>query len=225
MPSITATPSWPRGSAASWNSWPSASANARTSSRPPARRRPDARPPLSLKPFQAPRPPMTRTPWLAYGCLALSTSLIGSYVGLSKLLVAAFPVFLLAWLRFGMAAVLMAGWLRRGADEAPLDTRTRWLLFVESFLGNFLFSICLLFGLKLSSAVVAGVIMAGIPAAVALMSWLALGEKIAPRVLAGIALGVSGIATVALGKDDGGASTSALGAALLLGAVFCEASY
>ena len=168
---------------------------------------------------------MTRTPWLAYGCLALSTSLIGSYVGLSKLLVAAFPVFLLAWLRFGMAAVLMAGWLRRGADEAPLDTRTRWLLFVESFLGNFLFSICLLFGLKLSSAVVAGVIMAGIPAAVALMSWLALGEKIAPRVLAGIALGVSGIATVALGKDDGGASTSALGAALLLGAVFCEASY
>jgi len=166
-----------------------------------------------------------RTPWLAYACLALSTSLVGSYVGLSKLLLAVFPVFLLAWLRFGMAAVLMASWLKRGANEAPLDSRARRLLFLESFLGNFLFSICLLFGLQASSVVVAGVILAGIPAAVALLSWLSLGERIAPRVLIGIALGVGGIALVALGKNDGGASTSPLGAALLLGAVFCEACY
>ena len=33
-----------------------------------------------------------------------SMALVGSYVGLSKLLVAVFPVFLLAWLRFGIAA-------------------------------------------------------------------------------------------------------------------------
>ncbi|MET0518003.1 MAG: DMT family transporter, partial [Burkholderiaceae bacterium] len=170
------------------------------------------------------------TPWLAYGCLALSTSLIGSYVGLSKLLVLAFPIFLLAWLRFGIAALLMLPWLRRGAAEPALDARTRRLLFWESFLGNFLFSICLLFGLKSSSAVAAGVIMAGIPAAVAALSWLLLGERIAPRVLLGIVCGVAGIMLVALGKDGsggagGGAPTSPLGAALLLGAVFCEASY
>ena len=168
--------------------------------------------------------PSHRTPWLAYVCLAASTSLIGSYVGLSKLLVLAFPVFLLAWLRFGLAALLMAGWVRRGADEAPLDGRSRWLLFWESFLGNFLFSICLLFGLKASSAVVAGVIMAGIPAAVAALSWLFAREKIAPRVLLGIALGVAGIAIVALGKSDAGTSTP-LGTLLLIGAVLCEASY
>jgi len=168
-----------------------------------------------------------RTPWLAYACLALSTSLVGSYVGLSKLLVLAFPIFLLAWLRFGMAAVLMAGWLKRGPAEAPLDRRSRWLLFWESFLGNFMFSICLLFGLKLSSAVAAGVIMAGIPAAVAGLSWLSSREPIAPRVLLGIAFGVGGIALVALGKSDGGATstTSPLGTVLLLGAVFCEACY
>jgi drug/metabolite transporter (DMT)-like permease len=173
--------------------------------------------------------PPHRLPWLAYACLALSTSLVGSYVGLSKLLVAVFPVFLLAWLRFGIAAVLMAGWLKRGADEPPLDARSRRLLFWESFLGNFLFSICLLFGLRHSSAVVAGVVLAGIPAAVALLSWLLLGERIARRVLVGIALGVTGIALVALGKADGGGAyttaTSPLGAALLLGAVFCEACY
>lgn len=168
-----------------------------------------------------------RTPWLAFACLAASTSLIGSYVGLSKLLVLAFPVFLLAWLRFGIAAVLMMGWVKRGANEPPLDKRSRWLLFWESFLGNFLFSICLLFGLKASSAVVAGVIMAGIPAAVAGLSWLVSREKIAPRVLLGIALGVAGIATVALGKGDAsdGSTATPLGTLLLLGAVLCEASY
>lgn len=166
------------------------------------------------------------TPWLAYASLALSTSLVGSYVGLSKLLVLVFPVFLLAWLRFGMAAVFMLPWLRRAPHEPRLDGRTRGLLFLESFLGNFLFSICLLYGLRASSAVVAGVILAGIPAAVALLSRIVLGERIAPRVAAGIALSVAGIALVALGRSgDAMAGTSTWGALLVLGAVFCEACY
>lgn len=87
-------------------------------------------------------------PWLSYLSLAASTSVIGSYVGLSKLLVVVFPVFLLAWLRFGMAAVFMLPWLKRGPTEKPLTGRTRFLLFLESFFGNFLFSICLLFGMN-----------------------------------------------------------------------------
>jgi drug/metabolite transporter (DMT)-like permease len=103
----------------------------------------------------------------AYACLALSMSLVGSYVALSKPLVAVFPVMLLAWLRFGIGALAMAHWLRRPAEEAPLDGRTRRLLFLESFLGNFLFSVCMLFGVSLTSAVSAGVIMAAIPAVVA----------------------------------------------------------
>lgn len=163
-------------------------------------------------------------PWRAYGLLAASTSLIGSYVGLSKLLVAAFPVFLLAGLRFALAAVLMLPWLKKPASEAPLDARSRGLLFLESFLGNFLFSICMLFGLRHSSAVVAGVILAGIPAAVALLSRVFLHERLGGRTLAGIGCAVAGIALVALGRQ-GGAQTTPLGVLLLLAAVFCEASY
>ena len=49
---------------------------------------------------------------LAFLCLALSMSLVGVYVALSKPLVAAIPVFLLGWMRFGIAAVAMAGWLK-----------------------------------------------------------------------------------------------------------------
>lgn len=167
---------------------------------------------------------MHPVPWRSYALLAASTSLIGSYVGLSKLLVAAFPVFLLAGLRFGIAALLMLPWLQKPAHEAPLDARSRGLLFMESFLGNFLFSICMLFGLRQSSAVVAGVILAGIPAAVALLSRAFLRERLSGRMLAGIACAVAGIALVALGRE-GGAQTTPLGALLLVAAVFCEASY
>jgi drug/metabolite transporter (DMT)-like permease len=167
---------------------------------------------------------MHPVPWRAYALLAASTSLVGSYVGLSKLLVVAFPVFLLAGLRFGLAAVLMLPWLKKPAHEAPLDAHSRWLLFLESFLGNFLFSICMLFGLRQSSAVVAGVVMAGIPAAVALLSRVFLREMLSRRVLAGIACAVGGIAMVATSKQ-GGAETTPQGALLLLAAVFCEASY
>jgi drug/metabolite transporter (DMT)-like permease len=168
------------------------------------------------------------TPLLAYLSLAASMALVGSYVGLSKILVAVFPVLLLAWLRFGIAAVAMAHWVRRGAGDAPLTPHDRRLLFWESFLGNFLFSICMLFGVKLTSALAAGIMMAAIPAAVALLSWMFLGERIRGRVKVAIALAAAGIVMLALARDGTGQSAAAaspLGYALLLGAVVCEACY
>jgi len=166
-------------------------------------------------------------PLAAYLCLAGSMFLVGSYVGLSKLLVAALPVFLLGWLRFAIAAVAMLPWLRKPGGEVPLSRHDRWLLFWESFLGNFLFSICMLYGVALTSAVAAGVTMAAIPAVVALMSWLFLKERIAPRVWAAIACAAAGIVLLALARGDGGpaGAMSPLGFALLMGAVVCEASY
>jgi drug/metabolite transporter (DMT)-like permease len=166
------------------------------------------------------------TPWLSYLCLATSMAVVGSYVGLSKVLVLVFPVFLLAWLRFGIAAVAMLGWIRRPVGEAPLSLHDRRLVFLESFFGNFLFSVCMLFGVALSSALAAGVIMAGLPATVALLSRLFLKERIAPRVLVGIVCAVAGIALVSLAKTHTAAAPSSLlGNVLLLGAVTCEASY
>ncbi len=168
---------------------------------------------------------MTRI--VAYGCLALSMALVGSYVALSKPLVAVFPVFLLAWLRFGLGGLGMLAWLRKPPAEAPLSRTTRRLLFAQSLFGNFLFSICMLLGMRLSSAVAAGVVMAAIPAAVALMSWLFLGEQVGPRVWLATACAVAGVALVSvLGADPAQApSASWLGSLLLVGAVLCEAAY
>jgi drug/metabolite transporter (DMT)-like permease len=165
----------------------------------------------------------------AFGCLALSMSLVGSYVALSKPLVAAIPVFLLAWLRFGIGSVAMARWLAKPASEPALSGRTHALLFLESFLGNFLFSICMLFGVAMTSAVSAGVIMASIPAAVALMSRVFLGERLGPRVLMALACAAIGIALLAWqrGAPTGPAAPGQmwLGNLLVFCAVLCEASY
>ncbi len=166
----------------------------------------------------------------AYLSLAASTALVGSYVALSKVLVAVFPVLLLAWLRFGIAAVAMLHWVRPEAGAAPLPARDRWLLFLESFLGNFLFSICMLYGVALTSALAAGVTMAAIPAAIAILSRIVLGEHIRPRVMGAIALAVAGIAIMAWARATPGAAGAAgaespWGYVLLLAAVGCEACY
>lgn len=167
-------------------------------------------------------------PWLSFLCLGASMALVGSYVGFSKVLVLVFPVFLLAWLRFGIAAVAMLPWLKRAPGAPLLSAHDRRLLFLESFLGNFLFSVCMLFGVSMTSALAAGVIMAALPGVVALLSWWFLRERIGLRVAAGIACAVAGIALVSFSKHEGAgsaASGSLWGNLLLLGAVTCEASY
>jgi drug/metabolite transporter (DMT)-like permease len=179
----------------------------------------------------------TRPLWTAYACLALSMALVGCYVGLSKQLTWVFPVFLLAWLRFGIGAVAMLHWLRKPAAEAALDATTKRWLFWESFLGNFLFSICMLSGVRMTSAVAAGIIMASIPACVAVMSWLFLRERVSLRVWVSVLCAVVGIALVSFSKTQTSAQwaqaspaqrasdTVWLGNLLVFCAVLCEAAY
>ena len=166
---------------------------------------------------------------LAYLCLALSMSLVGSYVALSKPLAAIFPVMLLAWLRFGIGGIAMLAWLRPPAHETALTRQSKQLLFLESFFGNFLFTLCMISGVAMTSAVTAGVTMAAIPAVVAIMSWLFLRETIDQRTWAAIVFAVAGIGLNALSKGDESSLAShpqqALGQLLLIAAVLCEAAY
>lgn len=187
----------------------------------------------------------------ATACLILSMSLVGSYVALSKPLTLVLPVFLLAWLRFGIGGLAMLHWLKRPIHEPPMTPQTNRLVFIESLLGNFLFSICMLYGVSMTSAVNAGIIMAMIPAVVALMSWVFLGERISLRIWIAIALGVFGIALYTLSnaeqfrqyirwlgidlnnnfsgfnssKNTTISNSTWLGNLLLIGAVLCEAAY
>ncbi len=190
-------------------------------------------------------PELSHTPrqrWIAYGFLALSMSLVGSYVALSKPLVAALPVFLLAWMRFGIGGLGMLHWLRKPVYEAPMTPATRKLVFLESFLGNFMFSICMLFGVSMTSAVSAGVIMASIPAMVAILSWIFLKERIGLRVWLAVAFGAVGIGLLSLSKSeltgqlipgpqaylalgDWQIDKTLIGNLMVFAAVLCEAAY
>ena len=172
-----------------------------------------------------------------YFFLALSMALVGSYVALSKPLVAVLPVLLLAWLRFGIGGLAILHWLKKPATEAPLTSRIKKLLFLESFLGNFLFTLCMLYGVSLTSAVSAGIIMATIPAVVALLSWGFLRERISLRVWAAIGCAAFGIGLFSLSKSPLSTGyvpalatnlayqNELFGNLLVFAAVLCEASY
>ncbi len=167
----------------------------------------------------------------SYLLLTASMALVGTYVALSKPLAAAIPVFLLAFLRFAIAAVAMLPWTFRSHGEAPLSRTEQWLFVLLSFFGNFLFSICMLTGITMTSATAAGVTLATLPAVVALLSRWFLHEALTVRAWTAIAFAVAGIALLQWAKSaeatlqPGSASTALLGNLLLFGAVVCEAIY
>jgi drug/metabolite transporter (DMT)-like permease len=161
-------------------------------------------------------------------------TLVGAYVGLSPVLVAVFPVVLLAWLRFAVAAVALLPWTARAQGEPALKRAQHGLLFLQSLLGNFLFTLLALSGAALAGATSAGVVMAALPACVALLSRLLLKEALAPRIWVAAACSALAVALLAVQKAEPGAGNGAsedgwqaslLGHLMLLGAVVCEASY
>jgi drug/metabolite transporter (DMT)-like permease len=122
--------------------------------------------------------------------------------------------------------LVMLPWLAREPSAPRLDAPAQRWLFLQSLLGNFLFSICMLYGVMYSNAVTAGIVMAGIPAVVALLSWLTLRERISPRM--GVAIGLSVAAVLLLQVAKSAAPVGEhylLGVLLLVAAVVCEASY
>lgn len=173
----------------------------------------------------------TSSRFIAYLLLTASMALVGTYVALSKPLVAVIPVFALAFLRFAIASVAMLPWTFREQGEAPLTRTEQWLFFLLSLFGNFLFSICMLSGIALTTATAAGVTLATLPAVVALLSRWFLHETLTLRVWIAIALAVAGIALLQWAKTteplpaSGSAWTALLGNLLLFGAVVCEAIY
>jgi drug/metabolite transporter (DMT)-like permease len=161
-----------------------------------------------------------------YLLLFSGMALVGVSVALSKPLTAALPVFLLAWLRFGIAAVAMLPWLRSRPGDAPLNRSLIGTLFVQSLFGNFLFSILMLSGVALTSAAATGVILATLPAVVALLSWAVLRERLGARVWAAVSLAVAGVVVLTLSRTGmAGAPQSVAGNLLVFGCVFCEAVY
>jgi drug/metabolite transporter (DMT)-like permease len=167
-----------------------------------------------------------RLDWAAASRLLASMLLVGAYVALVKPLTAQLPIFALAFLRFAIAAVVLLPWTWRSATEPPLTRVESWHLFLQSFFGNFLFSICMLWGVALTSATASGLVMSALPVVVALFSSALLRERLSGRLLMAVLCAGAGIALIELARPvRSAASSSWLGDALVFAAVCCEALY
>ncbi|MGI9025356.1 MAG: DMT family transporter [Burkholderiaceae bacterium] len=172
-------------------------------------------------------------PLSAYLYLAGGMSVVGAYVGFSKVIVETVPVFLLASIRFGIAAIALLPWTFPRGGLAIAWPQKKTLLGL-SFFGNFLFSIFMLSGVARTSATAAGLIMSMIPAAVAVFSLFMLGERINGRAMVAIALAVIGVGALTLVRTQGseaapvegaGVGDALIGNAFIVGAVCCEAIF
>ena len=156
-------------------------------------------------------------------------ALVGSNVGLGKSIIAEVPVLLFALLRFLIAIVCLSPWYRPARMRQV--SRGEWLnLFLMAFFGTFMFTLLMLGGVRLTSAMAAGVITSTIPATVAILSWLWLRERLSRRTVMSVLLAVAGIAVLNISRSGGDQGDAAGGGALIgnlmiLGAVVCESIY
>lgn len=165
----------------------------------------------------------------AYCELSLAMAIAGSSVVFGKLITASFPVFLAAGLRFAIAsAFLVPLVIIRGSGSAAI-TKKDWLfLFLQSLTGVVLFSIFLLYGLRLTSAVEGGIITCTTPAVLGVISFIFLKERLTLNKGLGITLTVVGILAVnvlgsSLNSERG--PMPVVGNLLIFGAVVGEALF
>jgi len=154
--------------------------------------------------------------------------LVGANVGVAKLLAEALPIPLIACLRCALACLVLWPLARAMEGAAPLPARAVLRnLFLQALFGTALYNAGLLAGLRLTTALEGGLVLATLPAVVALGAALWLRERLAPRQWAAAALAAGGMAAITLARPGGGGTGDghALGNLLVFAGVCGEAAY
>lgn len=161
----------------------------------------------------------------AYLQLALSMALVGANVAVAKLLAEALPIAMIAFLRCVLAMLVL--WpLARGLDgpvRAPPEVLRN--LALQALFGTALYNAGLLAGLRLTTALEGGLVLATLPAVVALGGAVFLRERLPARHWAAVALAAGGMAAITLARAAGGEGGSPLGNLLVFCGVLGEAAY
>lgn len=164
---------------------------------------------------------------MAYLQLTAAMAIVGSAVVVGKLIVDGLPVMLAAGLTSAIAgAVLVPLLLIRERGIPAVRRRDLGIILVQAFTGSFLWRIVLFYGLTLTTAAESGIITSTTPAAVGLLSFLLLGERLTRTRWIGIALAVLGILAInvgAAGAERG--PNPVLGNLLIFASVLGEASF
>ena len=154
---------------------------------------------------------------IAFAELTMGMALAGSSVVAGKIITTRMPVFIASELRFLIASLIFVPILVRGHSGHGIHRITPWqfgFLFLQSLCGNFAFSVCLLYGLRLTGAAEAGIITGTAPMVLALLSVLILRERMTVPVCAAVILSTAGLILV---NADTGTSPAGQPAASLAG--------
>ena len=154
--------------------------------------------------------------------------LVGANVAVARVLADALPIPVILFLRCGLASLLL---LPFAFTFRPAFFPPRALLgnlVLQAALGTLLYNIALLAGLRRTGALEGGLVLASLPAVVAIGAWLLLRERLPPRRWAAASLAALAMAALTLGRSSDPAANaigSLTGNALIFLAVCGEAAY
>ena len=162
---------------------------------------------------------------IAYLQLALSMALVGANVAVAKLLAEALPIPMIAFLRCVLAVLLLwplASLLESAArPEGPVLQNLAW----QALFGTVIYNAGLLAGLRLTSALEGGLVLASLPAVVALGSAFWLRERLTRPQWIAVGLAAFGMAAMTMARSSSEAAGSVVGNALIFGGIIGEALY
>jgi drug/metabolite transporter (DMT)-like permease len=162
----------------------------------------------------------------AHAALLLMAVIWGVNFSIAKYALSTVPPLAFNALRFPLAALLLYVVLRRRGD-VPLPSRSQLpLVLALGLLGNLLYQLTFIFGLNLTTAGNASLLLAGTPIVTALLS-AALGqERVRPRVWIGVTATFAGIVMIVIGTgNEAGRRATIVGDLLMLGASLTWAFY
>ena len=160
--------------------------------------------------------------------LTLAMITVGSTVVASRIIAAGLPPFTAAALRFAIALPIFLALMRWRGQRLPRPGRHDLLLIaLQALCGSVGYAVLLVAGLRTTSAASAGVISGCLPGVGALVGALVLRERLGTRLVCAIALACAGVAAVVVAphRGEGPAASDAVGNALVLAAVACEAVF
>ena len=159
--------------------------------------------------------------------LALAMAITGANVPVGKILAGQLPIFGIVFLRCLVAVAVLVPLVRILEPKVPRpDRRLALNLAMQAALGTVLYNFGLLAGLRLTSALEAGLVLASMPAVVALGAAALLGETLRPGQWGGVALAALGMAALHLaGLAETSGAGGFSGNALVFLGVCGEAGY
>src|SRR3990167_9040416 len=166
--------------------------------------------------------------------LMFAQIMVGVNIVFSKYVLVSLPILFVLTIRFTLASIILLPlhWLTPAKSLSIRHyflqlTRKDWgFIMAQALSAGVLFNCLMLWGLQDTDANVAGIITSALPAMIALLSWVMLGEKISTKKCFCIGFATIGLVVIAYDKFDGFNGThSFFGDAIILISLLPEAAY